>query len=176
MTAVPATFAAGCFWGTEKFFSKRFKGALMSHQVGYMGGVGSANPGYELVCTGTTGHAEVLHVTFDSSQVSYSDLLLFFFKMHNPTTMNRQGNDKGSQYRSAVFYHSAEQKAEAEAMIRTLSDATSENGRKVHSAFHGAPIVTTVEPAGPFFPAEEYHQKYLDANPTGYCNHRMYWD
>ena len=139
-----------------------------------MGGQGSTNPGYKLVCTGTTGHAEVLHLTYDPSKVQYADLLLFFFRMHNSTTLNRQGNDQGSQYRSAIFYHSQAQKEEAEAMLQVLRDAGSELGGKLQGGFKGPPV-TTVEPAGTFFSAEDYHQCYLEANPSGYCNHRTYW-
>ena len=152
-----ATFAAGCFWGVEKVF-----GALpgvLSTQVGYTGGT-TASPSYEQVCTGRTGHAEALELTYDPSKISYEDLIEFFFRHHDPTTLNRQGNDAGTQYRSAVFYHSPEQKTAAQNAIDALKDAR----------VFKDPIVTTVEPAGDFYRAEEYHQKYLKKNPLGYCH------
>lgn len=169
----PATFAAGCFWGTERYFKKQFGDALLSCKVGYMGGT-QPSPTYKDVCTGTTGHAEVLHVTCDGTKVSFDDLLKFFFRMHNPTTKNQQGNDRGTQYRSAVFYHSDAQKEAAEAYIRQLQDnETLSAGLK--RAFGTHVVSTTVEPAATFYEAEAYHQQYLDANPKGYCNHRIYW-
>lgn len=177
-----ATFGAGCFWGTEKFFKKQFKGVIQG-RVGYMGGGGDSNPGYKQVCSGTTGHAEVYHVQFDPSKVQYADLVLFFFRMHNPTTPNRQGNDQGTQYRSAIFYHSEEQKQEALGVIEMLNGKTAGSAAdksvqlasEFSKAFGGKPISTTVEPAAKFWDAEDYHQNYLDINPTGYCNHRTYW-
>lgn len=152
-----ATFAAGCFWGVEEYFS-RVKGVIDSRS-GYTGGH-TPNPTYPEVCTGTTGHAESVEVTFDPAVVSYEKLLEHFFDLHDPTSLNRQGNDVGSQYRSAVFYHSEEQKKAALAMIETLKA----------SRRHSRPIVTEVLPAGEFYPAEEYHQDYLKKNPGGYCH------
>ena len=152
-----ATFAAGCFWGVEKVF-----GALpgvVSTQVGYTGGT-VADPGYEEVCTGRTGHAEALEAVYDPSKISYAELVAFFFEHHDPTTPNRQGNDIGTQYRSAVFYHSPEQKKTAEAAIAALEKAKIFKDR----------VTTRVEPAGEFYRAEEYHQKYLKKNPFGYCH------
>jgi peptide-methionine (S)-S-oxide reductase len=151
-----ATFAAGCFWGVEKVF-----GALpgvRSTQVGYTGGK-TDHPSYEQVCGGRTGHAEAIEIEYDPAEISYDELVEVFFRHHDPTTKDRQGNDIGSQYRSAVFYHSPAQKDAAEKAIRAL------DGAKI---FRG-PVVTTLEPAAAFWRAEEYHQKYLKKNPMGYC-------
>jgi peptide-methionine (S)-S-oxide reductase len=173
-----ATFAAGCFWGTQKWFQKQFGPAVSGCKVGYVGGAGASNPGYRAVCTGTTGHAEAATFAFDESKVSYSDLLYFFFSMHNPTTLNRQGNDAGSQYRSAVFWHTPEQKELAERMI---AEANTPGTRlnKLITDTHGANarVVTTVEDGTThtFWDAETDHQDYLTANPGGYCNHRLYF-
>jgi peptide-methionine (S)-S-oxide reductase len=152
-----ATFAGGCFWGMEKVFGE-LKG-VVSTRVGYTGGT-AKNPTYEMVCTGRTGHAEAIGVTYDPTRISYEELLEFFFTHHDPTTLNRQGNDVGTQYRSAIFYQTPEQQAAA----RRAKDVLTRSG-----VFHG-PIVSTIEPAGEFFPAEEYHQKYLQKNPHGYCD------
>eukprot|EP01118_Nematostelium_gracile_P002784 TRINITY_DN1309_c0_g1_i1.p1 TRINITY_DN1309_c0_g1~~TRINITY_DN1309_c0_g1_i1.p1 ORF type:complete len:177 (-),score=39.26 TRINITY_DN1309_c0_g1_i1:83-562(-) len=156
-----ATFGGGCFWGMEKFFKKEFK--LDSAYVGYMGG-DKKNPSYEDVCTGKTGHAEVIQLSYDPKSVQYSDLVQFFFRMHDPTTVNRQGNDRGTQYRSAIFYHDEEQK-ETATKVRDELQAT-----KIQDK-----IVTEISPASTFYKAEAYHQQYLDNNPGGYCNHRLRW-
>jgi peptide-methionine (S)-S-oxide reductase len=150
-----ATFGAGCFWGVEARFREvvGVKDAIS----GYMGG--QPEPNYRQVCTGTTGHAEVVQVKFDPQQVKYEELLALFFNMHNPTTLNRQGPDVGSQYRSAVFYHSPEQQALANAYI----DELNQSGRWQQA------IVTQVEDAIAFWPAEEYHQRYLEKNGLGHC-------
>ena len=119
-----------------------------------------ANPSYEAVCMGNTGHAEVVQISFHPSVVSYSEILEIFFSIHDPTTLNRQGNDVGTQYRSAIFFHSPEQKTMAEKIISTLTD----------EGVFGRPIVTEVVPAGPFYVAEEYHQEYFVRNPLQpYC-------
>ncbi|MFQ5701988.1 MAG: peptide-methionine (S)-S-oxide reductase MsrA [Acidobacteriota bacterium] len=144
-----ATFAAGCFWGVEAAF-RRIDG-IVATKVGFMGG-STLNPTYREVCTGTTGHAEVVQVDFDPDRVSYERLLELFWSCHDPTTPDRQGPDIGTQYRSAVFFHTPEQEAAATAMMRKL-DAS---GR------FDAPIVTAIVPAGPFYEAEEYHQRYLE--------------
>ena len=152
-----ATFAAGCFWGIEKYV-----GALpgvVSTRVGYTGGT-VKNPTYELVCTGQTGHAEAVEVVYDPSKISYDNLLEFFFTHHDPTTQDQQGNDIGTQYRSAIFTHTPEQQAAAERTVKILTDA---------HVFR-RPMTTTIEPAGPFYSAEDYHQKYLQKNPQGYCH------
>jgi len=152
-----ATLAGGCFWCLEAVYDG-LKG-VESVESGYMGGR-VENPSYEQVCGGDTGHAEVVQVTFDPALVSFKDLLDVFFVIHDPTTKNRQGNDVGSQYRSAIFYHSPEQKAAAESAITAL-DA---------GGVWGAPIVTEVAPAAKFYMAEGYHQEYFERNPRQpYC-------
>ena len=147
-----ATFGGGCFWCTEVIFqhTKGVKEVL----PGYMGGQ-RENPTYEQVCSGATGHVEVIQIDFDESQVSFQDLLEVFFKTHDPTTLNRQGADVGTQYRSVVFYHDEKQKQEAEAFIQALEEA------KVYDS----PIVTAVEPAVTFWEAEDYHHDYFNQNP-----------
>jgi peptide-methionine (S)-S-oxide reductase len=152
-----ATFAAGCFWGVEEAF-RHIKG-VTSTTVGYTGGT-TKDPTYKQVCTGATGHAEAVEVEFDPSQVSYRELLAAFFTNHNPTTLNSQGPDFGTQYRSAIFYHDAEQEAAARDAIAALE--------KAH-AFK-RPIVTEIKPAGPFYPAEEYHQQYLSKRGAASCH------
>jgi peptide-methionine (S)-S-oxide reductase len=152
-----ATLAGGCFWCLETVFN-RLRG-VESAISGYMGGH-TTSPTYEAVCDGDTGHAEVVQVTFDPDVISYRDLLDVFFTLHDPTQLNRQGNDVGAQYRSAIFWHTPEQKAEAEAVIAEL--AASEQ--------LGAPIVTEVTEATTFYPAEAYHQRYYEQNPQQpYC-------
>lgn len=155
-----ATFAAGCFWGVEDFFRKI--PGVMETKVGYSGGT-KTNPKYEEVSEGKTGHAESVEVKFDPTKVSYEKLLDLFFKMHDPTTKDQQGNDKGSQYRSAIFYHGDEQKKMAESFITKVEK----------SKAWKAPITTEVKSAGPFYAAEEEHQKYLIKHPGGYDNHYM---
>jgi peptide-methionine (S)-S-oxide reductase len=152
-----ATLAGGCFWCLEAAFQD-LKG-VERVRSGYAGGH-VANPSYEDVCTGTTGHAEVVQVTFDRQVVSFADLLRIFFTIHDPTTLNRQGGDVGTQYRSAIFYHSPEQKAAAERVIGELQ------AEKVWDD----PIVTEVKPLDAFYPAEEHHRDYYRRNPNqGYC-------
>ena len=143
-----ATFAAGCFWHVEDLFRKT-KG-VKSTQVGYTGGR-LTNPTYEEVCTDKTGHVEAVQVEYDPDEVSYNDLLKIFWENHDPTTLNRQGPDVGSQYRSAVFYHDESQKQEAEKSKEELEK----------SGYYQKPIVTEVAPAPEFYKAEEYHQKYF---------------
>ena len=151
------TLAGGCFWCLEAVYDD-MEGVL-SVESGYMGGR-QPNPTYRDVCTGRTGHAEVVQITFDPDVTSFRDLLEVFFAIHDPTTRDRQGNDTGTQYRSAIFYHSDEQKAAAAQMIRELNAAR---------AFSG-PIVTQVEPAAVFYRAEDYHQEYFANNPNQpYC-------
>ncbi len=144
-----ATFAAGCFWGVESAF-RRVKGVILT-QVGYTGGH-HANPSYREVCTGFTGHAEALEILFDPAQVSYEQLLEVFWNEHDPTTLNRQGPDVGSQYRSVIFYHTPEQ----EAVARMSKERLQSSGR-----YH-RPIVTEIVPAAEFYRAEEYHQQYFE--------------
>jgi len=159
-----ATFGAGCFWGTQKFFKKQFKDGIAKSAVGYLGG-NIKNPSYKDVCTGKTGHAEVLQLQFDANKVNYGDLVRFFFRMHDPTTLNRQGNDAGTQYRSGIFYHTPDQKIVAEQVKQEMEK----------SGKFTSPIVTEISPATEFFVAEDYHQDYLDHNPNGYCNHHLRW-
>ncbi len=146
MTTQHATFAAGCFWGVEEDFSQ-IPGVL-STEVGYTGG-NTVNPTYEQVCHTDTGHAEAVHLTFDDSKISFAALVDAFLEMHDPTTLNRQGPDFGSQYRSAIFVHSAQQETEARKLIAAWNKK------------HGQKAVTHVASAGPFYRAEEYHQRYL---------------
>lgn len=153
-----ATLAGGCFWGMEEII--RHLPGVKSTQVGYTGG-SVENATYDLVRTGASGHAESVEITFDPKIMSYKKLLTFFFRMHDPTTMNQQGNDKGTQYRSVIFYHSPEQKRIAEETILLINNSKKWN----------KPIVTQLTPAGKFYKAEDYHQDYLQKNPKGYTCH-----
>ena len=153
-----ATFGAGCFWCTEAVF-QTVKGVEKAVS-GYMGGR-TENPTYPEVCTGDTGHAEVIDITFDPQVISYEELLLIFFKTHNPTTFNRQGNDVGTQYRSVIFYYTEAQKQQAKDMIAQLEQAH----------VFDQPIVTQIEPASIFYKAENYHQNYFNDNADKpYCS------
>jgi len=152
-----ATFAAGCFWGVEDVFAQ-VKG-VKSTVVGYTGGT-QANPTYQEVCTGTTGHAEAVEVEYDPAQVSYRELLAVFFQSHDPTTLNRQGPDVGTQYRSEIFFHGAEQEAAAREAKTALEKA----------GIFKRPIVTQITPASMFYRAEEYHQKYFEKNGMKSCH------
>ena len=152
-----ATFAAGCFWGVEAQF-RQITG-VTSTRVGYLGGT-TDNPTYKLVCTGTTGHAEVIEITFDPAIVSFESLLGVFWKIHNPTTLDRQGPDVGTQYRSAIFYHDQQQHQQAELVKKTLDNAH----------IFASPIVTEITAASTFYPAEEYHQCYLEKKGLGSCH------
>jgi len=157
MSHAVATLAGGCFWCIETVFN-RLRG-VESAVSGYMGGH-TENPTYKDICNGDTGHAEVVQVTFDPDVISFRELLDVFFTLHDPTQFNRQGNDVGTQYRSAIFWHTPEQKAEAEAVIAELT---------ADKQF-GAPIVTEVTEAATFYHAEEYHQGYFAQNPhQPYC-------
>ncbi len=158
MSTQKATFAAGCFWGVEAAF-----GAIpgvKSTAVGYEGGA-LERPSYQDVCTDQTGHAEVVELEFEPTEVSYEQLLDAFFRLHDPTTLNRQGPDWGTQYRSAIFFHSPEQEAQARAKIEQLAT----EGR-----FRPKRIVTKVEPAQTFWRAEEYHQRYLEKRGLSTCH------
>ncbi len=152
-----ATFAAGCFWGVEEAFSKA-KGVIGT-EVGYAGG-GLENPSYEDVKTGDTGHAESVKVEYDPTKTSYQELVELFWKVHDPTTPNRQGPDVGSQYRSVIFYHTPEQKEIAEESKQRLENS----GR------YSSPIVTEIVPASQFWRAEEYHQKYFKKHAGSSCH------
>lgn len=152
-----AVFAGGCFWCLEAVFA-RLRG-VKKVEPGYTGGC-PPNPTYEQVCTGATGHAEAVRITYAPGEVSYRDLLEVFFAAHDPTTLNRQGADVGTQYRSAIFYSDEEQKAEAERYIRELGAGGG----------FTAPIVTELAPLGEFYPAEEYHREYFESHPEqAYC-------
>ncbi|MGY3052650.1 peptide-methionine (S)-S-oxide reductase [Pedobacter sp. UYEF25] len=152
-----ATFGMGCFWCTEAIFQK-LKGVI-SVKSGYEGGT-LANPTYEEVCSGATGHAEVSQITYDPAKISYTDLLEVFWKSHDPTTLNRQGADEGTQYRSVIFYNTPAQKITADSYLARLNEVNA----------LGKKIVTVIEPAKPFYIAENYHQDYYNKNGSApYC-------
>ena len=151
-----ATFGAGCFWGVEAAF-RQVEG-VVSTAVGYIGG-SLENPTYKDVCTDTTGHAEAVEVTYDPAKVAYEELLKVFWQTHDPTTLNRQGPDVGTQYRSAIFFHGGEQEAAARASKEKLEK----------SGAYKRPIVTEIVPAGEFWQAEEYHQQYLQKRGLSHC-------
>ncbi len=152
-----ATFGGGCFWCTEAVF-QNLRG-VTKVVSGYMGGQ-TENPTYKEICNGDTGHAEIIQIEYNEQEISFEDLLLVFFKTHDPTTLNRQGNDAGTQYRSVIFYETAEQKAAAESMIDKLEKEMVFN----------RPIVTEITPISKFYSAEDYHQNYFNNNPDqGYC-------
>ncbi|KAK1773188.1 peptide methionine sulfoxide reductase MsrA [Copromyces sp. CBS 386.78] len=155
--AEKATVAAGCFWGVEHLYRKHFadKG-LYDARVGYIGG-DSSNPSYKQVCSGNTGHAEATLLIYDPTRLSYSQILEFFYKMHDPTTPNQQGPDRGTQYRSGIFYHNDEQKKLAEEITN-----------KANEQWWGGKIITEILPAKEWWDAEQYHQLYLVNNPDGY--------
>jgi len=153
-----AVFGMGCFWGAEKDFWQHE--TVWSTAVGYAGGF-TAHPTYEETCSGRTGHAEVVRVIFDPARISYAELLSVFFENHDPTQGMRQGNDVGSQYRSAIYYTSDEQRSQAEAAAEAF-------GKRLAEAGYGA-ITTEIAPLTEFYYAEDYHQQYLAKNPHGYC-------
>ncbi|KAG1807170.1 peptide methionine sulfoxide reductase [Suillus subaureus] len=167
-----ATFAGGCFWGVEHIFLKEYppsqnKGILKT-SVGYTGGLEKAqSPTYREVCTGTTDHAEALRIEFDPSIVQYGELVEFFYRTHDPTTLNRQGGDVGTQYRSTIFTHSPEQSKIAKDVTQKVQE----------EHFKGQKIVTGIEEAGQWYDAEEYHQLHLFKEPNGYqCpTHKKHW-
>jgi peptide methionine sulfoxide reductase msrA/msrB len=155
-----ATLAGGCFWGMEEIL-RQIPG-VTSTRVGYTGGT-TSNPTYPEVHAGDSGHAEAVEVVFDPTKISYAEILGYFFRMHDPTTRNRQGNDVGTSYRSAIFYHSDAQRQTAEEV----------KARVDKSGKWKAPVVTEIVAATEFWPAEEYHQKYLEKNPGGYTCHYL---
>jgi len=157
LTMEKATFAAGCFWGVEATF-RQIPGVI-STRVGYTGGK-TDNPTYKEVCTDRTGHAEAVEVDYDPAKVHYADLLKVFWENHDPTQVNRQGPDWGTQYRTAIFYHSPEQAAEAQASKESLE--------KAHR--YSKPIATQIVPAVTFYPAEDYHQQYLEKRGLASCH------
>jgi peptide-methionine (S)-S-oxide reductase len=156
MTKESATLAAGCFWCIEAAMDQL--AGVESVESGYIGGE-TANPSYQQICTGTTGHAEAVRITFDPAKITYDDLLEIFFHLHDPTQLNRQGNDVGTQYRSAIFPHSPEQEAAARAAIARVQQE------------YDRPVVTTIEPLATWYPAEDYHQEYVvkDGGRNPYC-------
>ncbi|KAI1374244.1 PMSR-domain-containing protein [Hypoxylon crocopeplum] len=155
--AEKATIAAGCFWGVEHMYRKHFgsKG-LYDARVGYTGG-DLSNPSYRAVCSGQTGHAEALQLHYDPTQITYRQIIEFFYRIHDPTSPNRQGPDVGPQYRSAIYYHGAEQEAVAREVTRQADEQWYKGG-----------VATEVAPAGRWWDAEDYHQQYLHHNPSGY--------
>lgn len=156
-TTDTATFGTGCFWCTEAIF-QQVEGVIKVTS-GYSGGQ-TENPDYKEVCTGTTGHAECLNIVYDPAKITFDELLEIFWQVHDPTTLNRQGADVGTQYRSVIFYHNEEQKAKAEKYKTELDK----------SGAWDSPVVTTLEPFTTFYPAENYHQNYYNDNPgQGYC-------
>ena len=155
-----AYFGLGCFWGAEKVFWNT--PGVTTTVVGYQGGV-TPNPTYKEVCSGRTNHAEIVKVVFDPKQISYADLVKVFFEHHDPTQGDRQGNDRGTQYRSAIYATSPEQLAIAQQVRDLLQPELTKQGF--------GPITTEISDAGEFYPAEDYHQQYLDANPNGYDCH-----
>jgi peptide methionine sulfoxide reductase msrA/msrB len=158
MSKETAILAGGCFWGMEDII--RNIPGVIDTTVGYTGGT-IENPTYNIVKLGTSHHAESVEIVFDPTKLSYEDLLGWFFRMHDPTTVNQQGNDKGTQYRSAIFYLSEDQKKTAELVVKKITEAKK----------WPKPIVTQIVPASKFYPAEEYHQDYLKKNPGGYTCH-----
>lgn len=159
MTTKKALLAGGCFWGLEELFRKQ--AGIIHTEVGYSGGKND-NPTYEF----HPGHAEALEIEYDPEQISFKQLLDFFFRVHNPTTINQQGNDIGTSYRSAIFYQNEAEKKEAEDFIEIVN-----NSKRWPS-----PVVTTLEPFTTFYKAEDYHQDYLQKNPGGYTCHLIRWD
>ena len=157
MKTEKATFGGGCFWGVEAAF--RQVSGVAATAVGFMGGT-LANPTYHDVCTDKTGHAEVVEVEYDPSRVAYDDLLKVFWEVHNPTQLNRQGPDVGTQYRSVIFFHTPEQEAAAKASKEKVEK----------SGAHNRPIVTQILPAAQFWRAEEYHQQYLEKRGMAHCS------
>lgn len=153
-----AVFALGCFWGAERLFWEA--DGVWSTSVGYAGGI-TPNPTYEEACTGATGHAEVVRMVFDPKRISYSELLKLFWENHDPTQGMRQGGDIGTQYRSAIYWTTPEQREEAEASKAAYDRALKAAGKR--------PVTTEIAEAGPYYFAEDYHQQYLAKNPGGYC-------
>ena len=158
MTSEKAILAGGCFWGMEDLI--RRQPGILDTQVGYTGGT-TPNPTYKDVCSGESGHAEAIEITFDPAVTDYRRILEFFFQIHDPTTMNRQGNDIGTQYRSEIFYCNEEQKQTARQILQDIAAC----------GLYDAPVTTAISPAGPFFEAEENHQDYLKKYPEGYTCH-----
>ena len=175
-----ATVAAGCYWGTEKWYAKHFgedwktngDRAVLATAVGFMGPPGTKpDPSYREVCSGKTGHVEVCQIRYDTSKTTYEDLVSHLFTFHDPTTLNRQGNDAGSQYASVIFVHDQTQRKTAEKVVRRVQGALDAGAITKYQYANGT-VATRVEDATTFYPAHEAHQKYLEKRPQGYCNHR----
>ncbi|KAG0303256.1 Peptide-methionine (S)-S-oxide reductase [Dissophora globulifera] len=167
MTTETATFAAGCFWGVQHSFERFYKDETIEVKVGYTGGDVN-DPNYKQVCTGTTRHAEAIQIKYTpNDKINYANLVEFFYRMHDPTTVDAQGPDVGTQYRSSIFYHSPEQ----EQIAKRVTDEVQ------NKHYQGQKIVTLIDPAGEWYDAEEYHQQYLDKNPEGYAcpTHFLRW-
>lgn len=172
-----ACFGAGCYWGTEKYFRHLYpekypqRGKILSGHVGFMGPEGAPeNPTYREVCSGKTGHVEVYHFDFEGGNDYYEDLVRFFFQFHDPTTSNRQGNDKGTQYASVIYYYSEEQRVIAERIKEELQSHLDCGNLKCYQT---KVVTTDIRPATVFYAAHDEHQDYLTVNPNGYCNHRL---
>lgn len=172
-----AVFGAGCYWGTEKYFKKDFakvfnKGAIVSGKVGFMGpSTAKANPSYPEVCSGSTGHVEVYNCKYTGGLETYEALTRFFFQFHDPTTLNSQGNDTGTQYASVIYAYNEDQFSTANKVIQDLQKAL--DGNKLHGAYQNKKVMTDVRMATTFYEAHAEHQEYLENNPGGYCNHRI---
>lgn len=168
-----ACFGAGCYWGTEKFFKHTYPGwrSVVDGEVGFMGPLtAKANPSYEEVCRGDTGHVEVLELTYQGGDQTFEELVRFFFQFHDPTTPARQGNDKGSQYSSVIYYYTPQQKMIAMKVKAELQDLI--NNGKI-DCFVEKNVCTEITKATVFYAAQDEHQEYLMKNPRGYCNHRL---
>lgn len=170
-----ATLGAGCYWGTEKFyaknFAKKYPGSILGAAVGFMApGAAKANPSYQEVCSGTTGHVEVVQIKFDETKASYEDVIRFFYEFHDPTTLNRQENDAGTQYSSVIYTYGPEQADIARKVTKEVQDLLTAGQRL---GYKNHEVHTAVIPATTFYPAHAEHQRYLEANPNGYCNHRI---
>eukprot|EP00633_Aureoumbra_lagunensis_P010384 CAMPEP_0197326168 /NCGR_PEP_ID=MMETSP0892-20130614/1431_1 /TAXON_ID=44058 ORGANISM="Aureoumbra lagunensis, Strain CCMP1510" /NCGR_SAMPLE_ID=MMETSP0892 /ASSEMBLY_ACC=CAM_ASM_000538 /LENGTH=217 /DNA_ID=CAMNT_0042820087 /DNA_START=71 /DNA_END=724 /DNA_ORIENTATION=+ len=166
-----ACLGAGCYWGTEKFFrNHNFEnGSIVDVKVGFMGGT-TKNPSYRQVCSGTTGHVEVAEIKFTGGGKMYGEMLRHFFSFHDPTTLDQQGNDRGTQYASVIFTYSDVQRQIAQATISSLQKSMNEKGHQ----FRSNKVATQVRDAEKFYPAHEEHQQYLAKNRGGYCNHKFY--
>ncbi|KAG0293753.1 Peptide-methionine (S)-S-oxide reductase [Dissophora globulifera] len=167
MTTETATFASGCFWGVQRAFERFFKDEIIEVKVGYTGG-DVIDPDYKQVCTGTTGHAEAIQIKYTPNDtINYPNLVEFFYRMHDPTTVDAQGPDIGTSYRSAIFYHSPEQEQIAKRVTNEVQN----------KHYQRQKIVTLIVPASVWYDAEEFHQKYLEKNPEGYAcpTHFLRW-
>ena len=175
-----ACFGAGCYWGTEKFFKldfgqKLFPGTNIKGKVGFMGTTGKEkeNPTYREVCSGTTGHVEVYDFSYEGDETTYEELCKYFFSFHDPTTLNRQGNDVGTQYASIIFYYNEKQKEIAEKVVKDVQSAL--DAGKITN-YQSPKVATAIVPAQKFYAAEAEHQEYLEKQPWGYCNHAYRFD